>query len=192
MVQPITRNKTFTVQLSNSQTHCAQWSWMWKVPNKDGHIANCILSTTCMEMPFKSLYSGEFNTPLPPCLLFLNIEEKWQIPCSSSEEMKPPHPGKQDWWKNMWMNDTFLILLHYPKDWFKRGTSLRLVTHPNMNLRGAPPSHKGWDKGPAQRDMTNARSARGPQAGHSINPNLSMAGFWLNSSSISSLKDITQ
>lgn len=61
-----------------------------------------------MEMLFKSAYAWRLNLQ---CFLFLNTEQEWQNPCSSSEEMKAPHPDKQDGWKNMWMKNTFLILL---------------------------------------------------------------------------------
>lgn len=75
------------------------------------------LNTLCMEMLFKSICGWGLTLQ---CLLFLNTEQEGQIPCSSLEEMKAPHPGKQDWWENMWMKNTFLILCHHPKGWFKR------------------------------------------------------------------------
>lgn len=57
------------------------------------------------------------------------------------------------------------------KGLIQEGASLRLITHPDMNLRGAPPSHRAWEGRLAQGDMTNARSSRGTQAEQVVNLN---------------------
>lgn len=54
----------------------------------------------------------------------------------------------------------------------QEGASLRLITHPNMNLRGGTTLPQGMGGGLAQRDMTNVGSSRGPQAEQVVNLNL--------------------
>ena len=128
-------------------------------------------------MLFKSVYAWRLNLQ---CFLFLNTEQEWQNPCSSSEEMKAPHPDKQDGWKNMWMKNTFLILLQDPKDWFKWVLHCGWYLIQTWTSEGAPPSHRVWEERLAQRGMTNARSSRSLQAEQVVNLNATNVWPWLH------------
>ena len=79
------------------------------------------------------------------------------------------------------------------KGLIEEGASLRLITHPNMNLRGAPPSHRVWEERLAQGETW---LMQGHPGAHRLNKLWTstppMSGLCFISSYISSLKGMTK
>lgn len=134
---------------------------------KDQYTANYTLNTTYMEILFKSLYAWGLT---PQCLLFLKTEKSDSSPAPHLRKWKhhtqtSKFGGKTCEWRTLFL---FCSMIQRADS---RGCFIAVKLIQTWTSEGAPPSHRAWEEGPSQRDMTNARSPRGPPAEQVVNLN---------------------
>lgn len=134
---------------------------------KDQYTANYTLNTICLEMLFKSLYVWGLT---PWWLLFINTEKNNRSPAPHLRKWKhhtqaSKIDGKTCEWRTLFL---FCSMIQRADS---RGCFIATELMQTWTSEGAPPSHRVREEEPAQRDMTNARSPRGPQSKQVMNLN---------------------
>lgn len=171
MVQPNTWNNAPPVQQSKSQTpSCTMIIKMKDVLKKKKISVLLIIHETLpvWKCSFKSFYAWG----LPPVPSIFKYWTRMTDPlfCIWGNESTTPRQVRL---MEKHVNEGHFSYFAPPsKGLIQEGASLRLITHPNTNLRGGTTLPWGMGGGSAQRDMTNVRSSRGPQAEQVMNLNL--------------------